>query len=74
MKSIVWFGALLALLGILGLTVPVFTTTKTKDIVKLGELKVQNTERSMHVVPLPLSAGALVLGFVLMGAGLYKKA
>lgn len=74
MKSIVWFGALLALLGILGLTVPFFTTTETKDIVKLGELKIQNTERSRHVVPLPLSAGALVLGIVLMGAGLYQKA
>ena len=74
MKSIVWLGALLASLGILGLTVPVFTTTQTKDIVKLGELKVQNTERSVHVVPLPLSAGALVLGIVLMGAGLYQKA
>ena len=74
MKSIVWFGAMLALLGIMGLTVPVFTTTETKDIVKLGELKIQNTERSMHAVPLPLSAGALVLGIVLIGAGLYPKA
>jgi hypothetical protein len=74
MKSIVWFGALLVLLGTLGLTIPVFTTSETKDIVKLGELRIQNTEQSLHVVPLPLSAGALVLGLVLMGAGLYQKA
>ncbi len=74
MKSIVWFGALLALLGILGLAIPVFTTSETKDVVKLGELKIRNTERSTHVVPLPLSAGALILGVVLMGAGLYQKA
>jgi hypothetical protein len=74
MKSIVWFGALLALVGILGLTIPVFTTTETKDVVKLGDLKIRNTEQSTHVVPLPLSAGALILGLVLMGAGLYQKA
>ncbi len=74
MKSIVWLGALLALFGILGLTLPVFTTSETKDVVKLGDLKIQNTEQTTHVVPFPLSAGALVLGLVLMGAGLYQKA
>ncbi len=74
MKSIVWFGALLALLGILGLTIPAFTTAETRDVVKLGDLRIQNTEQTTHVVPLLLSAGALVLGLVLMGAGLYQKA
>jgi hypothetical protein len=72
-KSIVSFGALLGLLGILGLTIPVFTTSETKDVVKLGELKIQNTQQSTHVVPFPLSSGALVLGIVLMGAGLYRR-
>ena len=74
MKSIVWIGALLALLGILGFAIPAFTTSETKDVVKLGRFKIQNTERSMHVVPLPLSAGALILGVALIGAGLYQKA
>ena len=72
MKSIVWLGALLALSGILGLAIPVFTTSQTKDVVNLGDLKIQSTEQSMHVVPQALSAGALVLGVVLMGAGLYR--
>lgn len=40
MKSIVWLGALLALLGILGLAIPVFTTSETKNVVKLGEFKI----------------------------------
>jgi hypothetical protein len=74
MKSIVWLGALLALLGILGLAIPVFTTSRTKNVVKLGDLKIQNTERTTHVVPLPLSAAALALGIILMGAGLYQRA
>jgi len=74
MKSILWFGALLTLLGILGLAIPVFTTSETKDVVKLGDLKIQNTEQSTQVVPLALSGGALVLGVVLLGAGLYRDA
>ncbi|MFZ2062739.1 MAG: hypothetical protein WAU82_17140 [Candidatus Binatus sp.] len=72
MKSITWLGALLALLGILGLAIPVFTTSQTKNVVDLGNLKVQNTEQSTHVVPQAVSAGALVLGVVLIGAGLYR--
>ena len=73
MKSIVWFGVLLALFGILSLAIPVFTTSETKDVVKLGDLKIQNTEQRMHVVPPALGVGALVLGVVLMGAGLYQR-
>jgi hypothetical protein len=73
MKSIISLGALLALLGILGLATPVFTTSQTKDVVNLGDLKIQSTEHSTHVVPEALSAGALLLGVVLIGAGLYQK-
>lgn len=73
MKSIMWLGALLALVGFLGLAMPVFTTSETKDVVKLGDIKIQKTQQSTHVVPLSLSSGALVLGVVLMGAGLYQR-
>jgi hypothetical protein len=73
MKSITWFGALLALLGIVGLASPVFTTSQTKDVVKLGDLKIQNTEQSTHVIPQALSAGTLALGVALIGAGLYQR-
>lgn len=73
MKPIVWFGALLALLGVLGLAAPVFTTSQTRDVVKLGDLKIQSTEQTPHVVPTALSAAALILGVVLVGAGLYQR-
>lgn len=73
MKSIVWLGALLAFLGILGLSIPVFTTSQTKDVAKLGSLKIQSTEQSTHVVPQAVSAGALALGIILIGAGLYRN-
>ena len=74
MKRIVWFGVTLALLGILGLTIPVFTTSETRDVLKMGDLKIQNTEQTAHAVPVSLSAGALVFGLLLMGAGLYQRA
>jgi hypothetical protein len=48
MKPVIWMGALLTLLGILGLAAPVFTTSQTKDVVSLGDLKIQNTEHSTH--------------------------
>lgn len=73
MKSITWLGAALALLGIVGFAIPVFTTSQTKDVVNLGDLKIQSTEQSTHVVPQALSGGALLLGIVLIGAGLYRK-
>jgi hypothetical protein len=73
MKSITLLGAALALLGIVGFAIPVFTTSQTKDVVNLGDLKVQSTQQSTHVVPEALSGGALVLGIVLIGAGLYQK-
>jgi hypothetical protein len=59
--------------GILGLAILVFTTSQTKDVAKLGDLKIQNTEQSTHVVPQALSVGVLVLGVILIGAGLYQK-
>jgi drug/metabolite transporter (DMT)-like permease len=73
MKSIIWFGAVLALLGILGLAIPVFTTSQTKEVAKLGDFKIQSTEQSTHVVPQALGVGALVLGVILIGAGVYSK-
>jgi hypothetical protein len=73
MTTISWFGAILALLGILGLAIPVFSTSHTKDVAKLGDLKVQTTEQSTHVVPQALSGGVPLLGVILIGAGVYQK-
>ncbi len=69
MKSIVWFGVVLALLGIIGLAIPSFTTTQNKEVAKLGEVKVQTTEQIPHTIPQSLSLGAAALGLVLIIAG-----
>jgi hypothetical protein len=73
MKPITWLGVFIALLGVLGLAIPVFTTSQTRDVASLGDIKIQSTEQSTHVVPMALSAGGLLLGLVLVGAGVYTR-
>jgi len=67
-------GAIIVLLGIAGLAVPYFTTHETKNVATVGDLKVQATEDTPHEIPPAVSEAALVLGVVLLGAGLLKRA
>jgi hypothetical protein len=69
-KGIVIFGAIVALLGLLAFAVPSFNTEKTEDVAKLGDLKVQAKTEETHVIPPIVSEGAIVLGLLLVGAGL----
>ena len=73
MSGLMIAGAVLVLLGLVGYAIPIFTTQQTKDVVKLGDLKVQATENTAHVIPPIVSGGALVLGVVLIGAGFYQR-
>jgi hypothetical protein len=66
-------GAVLVLLGLIGFAIPIFTTEQTKDVAKIGDLRIQATENTSHVIPPLVSGGALVLGVVLIGAGFYQK-
>jgi hypothetical protein len=71
MKAITWLGALLVLLGFLGLAIPRFTTSQTTDLASVGDIKIQNTTISHHMVSQPLTIAALLLGITLFGAGAY---
>jgi hypothetical protein len=73
MNGLMLGGAVLLLLGVLGLAIPHFTTEQTKDVAKVGDLKLQTQESTSHFVPPALSGAALVLGVVLLGAGFYRK-
>jgi len=74
MGKLVSAGAVLVILGVLGFAIPYFTTHDTKDIAKVGDLKLQTTESTSHSVP-PVAAGAaMLLGVLMLGAGLYRKA
>jgi hypothetical protein len=73
MNGVMMSGAALAILGLIGLAIPVFTTQQTKEVAKIGDLKIQTTENESHVVPPMLAGGALALGVILVGAGLYRR-
>ena len=73
MKILTTSGAILAVLGLLGFAIPMFTTQQTKDVANIGGLKLQTTESTSHVVPPLLAGGALVLGLVLIGVGIARK-
>ncbi|HEY6417555.1 MAG TPA: hypothetical protein VIX59_01015 [Candidatus Binataceae bacterium] len=73
MKPLVMLGAILALLGLVGIAVPVFTTQQTKDVAKLGDLKLQANENTTHVIPPLVSEGALLIGVVMIGAGIFVR-
>jgi uncharacterized membrane protein YidH (DUF202 family) len=66
-------GVILVVVGLLGFAIPVFTTQQTKEVARIGDLKLQNTEDTSHTIPPILSGGVLVLGVILIGASLYQK-
>ena len=73
MSGLTITGAVLVLLGLLAFAIPVFTTQKTTDVARIGDLKLQATENQTYVIPPFLGGGALILGVVLIGAGFYQK-
>lgn len=73
MKAIIWLGALLMLVGTLGLAIPRFSTSQTTDIASIGDVKVRNTTISHHMVSQQLTFAALLLGAALIGAGAYAR-
>jgi len=73
MKPVVMIGAILALLGVLAIASPMFTTNQTKNVATLGDLKIQANEQTTHVIPTVLSGAALIVGLVMVAGGLYQK-
>jgi hypothetical protein len=73
MSALTIGGAILILLALLAFAVPVFSTQHTEDVARIGDLKLQTTQREWYVIPPLVSGGALVLGVVLIGAGFYQR-
>jgi hypothetical protein len=70
MRGVILIGALIALFGLVGFAVPSFDTQQTKDVVNLGDIKVQAKTEQPHFIPPLLSGGAIALGVLLIGAGM----
>jgi len=73
MNGLTLGGVALVLLGLAALAIPVFTTQQTKDVARIGDLKIQTTEDKSFAVPPLVAGGAVVLGLVLIGAGVYRR-
>lgn len=72
-NGLILVGAILALVGIIALGIPRFTTSETKEVARIGDLKIQATEDKSYFIPPFVSGGALVLGIVLIGAGMMSR-
>ncbi len=73
MTGLMLGGAILVLIGLIGFAIPVFTTQQTKDVARIGDVKIQATENTAHVIPPMVAGGALVLGALLLGVGIVRR-
>ena len=73
MRGQIILGVVLMLIGISAYAVPIFTTQKTKEVARIGDLKIETSEATTHAIPPLLSGGAVLLGAVLIGAGVYRR-
>jgi len=73
-STVVAIGVFFVVLGIAGLAEPYFTTSSVKDIIQLGDMKVQTMQTTPHTVPQEVAGGAVLLGLVLAGVGVAMRA
>ena len=66
-------GVILVLVGLFAFAVPVFTTQHTEDVARVGDLKLQTTQRRSYEIPALVSGGVLLLGVVLIGAAVRQR-
>ena len=72
MNKRVIIGAIVTVIGFIGLAIPYVTTHDTTKLAQVGDVTLESTEDTQHPIPLAAAAGAVVLGLVLIGAGLFK--
>ena len=66
-------GVILLVVGIAGLAVGTFQYTRKKDVLNVGPVHVQASEKESFTVPPLAAAGVAALGLVLALAGGRKK-
>ena len=72
-NALIILGAVIAILGAIALAIPIFSTQQTKDVAKVGDIKLQTTERKSYEIPPLAAGGAVVVGVILIGIGLARR-
>ncbi len=73
MNAVVLVGLVLLGLGVVSFAIPIFTTSQTKDVANIGDLKLQTTQSTSYTIPPLASGAAVVVGLVLVGAGMVRR-
>ena len=72
-NALIIAGAVIAILGLIGFAVPIVSTQSTKDVAKVGDIKLQTTETKSFEVPPLAAGGAVVVGLILVGVGFKRR-
>ncbi len=72
-NGLVLVGAVIAIVGILAIAVPYFTTQQTTEVAKIGGLHIDAQEQTTHAVPQFLGPALLALGLIIVGAGVVSR-
>ncbi len=73
MNALMMVGLVLIGLGVVSFAIPIFTTSQTKDVANIGDLKLQTTQSTSYTIPPLVSGAAVVVGLVLVGAGMMRR-
>jgi hypothetical protein len=73
MKQLIPIGAIVAVIGLILLAYPFFTTQQTKEVAHVGPLHVDENQQQTHEIPPILAGGVLAVGVVLLAGGLMKS-
>ncbi|HLY55690.1 MAG TPA: hypothetical protein VKS60_09040 [Stellaceae bacterium] len=66
-------GAIIALLGVLAIAVPMFTTEHREDVARIGDVHITANEKTTHVIPPFVGPTILAIGVLLIGTGLVVR-
>jgi hypothetical protein len=72
-SGLMMLGCVIALGGAVALAIPVFSTMKTDEVARVGDLKLTVKEETRHSIPPIAAGGALALGLALVGAGFVRR-
>jgi hypothetical protein len=72
-SAVIILGAVLAIAGLLFIAIPTFTTHQTNEVARIGDLHLNATESKNYFVPPLVSGGAVLIGVVLIGAGVMRR-